>query len=225
MKYASYIDHTLLKADATLNDIKKLCKEALEYEFFSVCVNPSHVRVCSKYLNTTPVKVCTVIGFPLGANNTKTKVFEAKQAVKDGADEIDVVINIGKLKEKKYKYVEKELVSIVKAVKGKVLVKVIIETCLLSKEEIRRACEIVYASGVDYVKTSTGFSKYGARVEDVEVMKEIVKDKVLIKASGGINNFETMRNLIGAGASRIGTSHAVEIMEEIKQNSTKVGEL
>lgn len=225
MKYASYIDHTILKAEAKLNQIKKLCKEAIEYEFCSVCVNPCHVKSCAKYLSDSNVKVCTVIGFPLGANSSKTKVFEAKQAIKDGATEIDVVINVGKLKDKKYSYVEKELANVVKVSEGKALVKVIIETCLLTPEEIRKACEIVVASGAHFVKTSTGFSKYGARVEDVEIMKDTVKDKILIKASGGISDFETMKAMINAGASRIGTSKGVVIMEEIKQNSTKVGEL
>lgn len=224
MKYSSYIDHTLLRADASTNDIKKLCKEALKYEFFSVCVNPCNIKECRKYLKDTPVKVCSVVGFPLGANDTKTKVFEAKKAIKDGADEIDVVINIAKLKDRKYKYVEKELSNIVKISKGKALVKVIIETCLLSKEEIRAACEIVYGSGVDYIKTSTGFSKYGARVEDVELIKEICKDKIRIKASGDIKDLFTMKTLIGAGATRIGTLHAVEIMEEIVKNCNKEGE-
>ena len=223
MKYSSYIDHTLLKADASEKEIKTLCKEALKYEFFSVCVNPCFVKMTKKYLKDTPVKTCTVIGFPLGANDTKTKVFEAKKAIKDGVDEIDVVINIGKLKDKKYKYVERELESIVKVSKGKALVKVIIETCLLTKEEIRIACEILYASGVDYVKTSTGFSKYGAMVEDVELIKEICRDKVKIKASGGIKDLFTMKSLIGAGASRIGTSNGVKIMEEIGEKDLNIG--
>lgn len=224
MKYSSYIDHTLLKQDASANEIKNLCKEALKYEFFSVCINPCYIKLAKKYLKGTPVKVCSVIGFPLGANDTKTKVFEAKKAIKDGADEIDVVINIGKFKDRKYKYIEKELMDIVKVSKGKAIIKVIIETCLLTKEEIRTACEIVYGSGVDYIKTSTGFSKGGATVEDVELIKEICKDKILIKASGGISDFEAMKSLIGAGATRIGTSHGVEIMEEIARNCTKVRE-
>lgn len=224
MKYSNYIDHTLLRADATLNDIKKLCKEAIDYEFFSVCINPCYVKTAKRYLKDTQVKVCTVIGFPLGSNEIKTKVFEAKKAIKDGANEIDVVMNISKFKDKKYKYIEKELDSIVKVSRGKAIVKVIIETCLLTKEEIRRACEIVYAAGVDYVKTSTGFSKYGARVEDVEVIKEVCKDKMKIKASGGISDFETMKNMIIAGATRIGSSRGVQIMEEIVRNSLKEGE-
>ena len=215
MKYASYIDHTLLKADASISDIKKICKEAVDYSFFSVCVNPSYVKLCQKYLKNTPVRVCTVVGFPLGANCSKIKALEAKQAIKDGADEIDVVINVSKLKDKKYSYIEKELDTIVKVCKGKALVKVIIETCLLTKEEIRKACELIYASGVDYVKTSTGFSKSGATVEDIELIKEICKDKILIKASGGISTFAFMKELIPAGATRIGTSRGVEIMQEI----------
>ena len=225
MKYANYIDHTLLKADALTFDIKKLCKEAITYEFFSVCVNPCYIKQAKKYLKNTSVKVCSVIGFPLGSNDTKTKVFEAKKAIKDGADEIDVVINISKLKEKKYNYIEKELNSIVKVAKGAALVKVIIETCLLTKQEIESACKVIYACGVDYVKTSTGFSKYGARVEDVEIMKELCKDKMLIKASGGIKDFSSMKAFIAAGASRIGTSHGVEIMQEIERISSKVGEI
>ena len=225
MNYASYIDHTILKADAKLSQIKKLCKEAIEYEFCSVCVNPCHVKSCAKYLKDSNVKVCTVIGFPLGATSTKAKAFEAKQAIKDGATEVDVVINVGKLKDKKYAYVEKDLNSVVKVSEGKALVKVIIETCLLTPDEIRKACEIVVASGAQFVKTSTGFSKYGARVEDVEIMKETVKDQILIKASGGVSDFESMKAMINAGANRIGTSKGIAIMEEIKQISTKVGEL
>lgn len=225
MKYSSYIDHTLLKPDASNKEIKNLCKEAVQYEFFSVCVNPCNIKICKKYLKNTPVKVCSVIGFPLGSNDTKTKVFEAKKAIKDGADEIDVVINIAKLKDKKYKYIEKELSNIVKVSKGKALVKVIIETCLLTNDEIKAACEIIYASGVDYVKTSTGFSKSGATVEDVELIKEICKDKIMIKASGGINNFDFMKSLIGAGATRIGTSHGVKIMEEIVAKTSINGEM
>ena len=221
MKFASYIDHTLLKTEASSKDIKKLCKEAVEYQFYSVCVNPMYIKDCKRYLKDSNVKVCTVIGFPLGANDTKTKVFEAKHAIKCGVDEIDVVINVAKLKDKKYKYVEKELEAIIKVSQNKVLVKVIIETCLLTSDEIRVACEIVCGSGADFVKTSTGFSKYGARVEDVELMKSVCQDKILIKASGGIKDFDTMENMINAGASRIGTSRGVEIMQEIEKKRLK----
>ena len=215
MNYASYIDHTLLKADATSKDIKYLCNEAVEYGFYSVCVNPCYIKAAKKNLKDTGVKVCSVIGFPLGASDTKVKVYEAKKAIHDGAEEIDVVINISKIKEKKFSYIEKELVSIVNAINKKAVIKVIIETCLLTKEEIVEACKIIYKSGADFVKTSTGFSFKGAQVEDIELMKHICKDKILIKASGGINSLNHMKLLIEAGANRIGTSHSVEIMQEL----------
>ena len=218
MKYSSYIDHTLLKADAKQQKVKNLIVEAIKYDFFSVCINPCYVKLAKKYTRGTDVKVCTVIGFPLGANDTKTKLFEAKKAIKDGADEIDVVINIAKLKDKKYNYVEKELKAIRKA-SGKTLIKVILETTLLTKDEIVRGCEIAIDSGMDYVKTSTGFAG-GATVEAVETMKEVCKDKIKIKASGGIRDFESMKALIVAGANRIGTSNGVAIMEEIIKNSS-----
>lgn len=214
MNYNNYIDHTLLKADATEKDIKKLCKEAKEYEFFSVCVNPIHVKAAKKYLKNSNIRVCTVIGFPLGANLTKTKLFEAKKAIADGADEIDVVMNIGKFKEKKYNYVGKELAKIVDMCNKKVLVKVIIETCYLTKEEIKYACELVYECGVDFVKTSTGYGTDGAKVEDVKLMREICKDKLKIKASGGIKTIKQVEEFILAGAERIGTSSGVSIVNE-----------
>ena len=214
MNYANYIDHTLLKADATEKDIKKLCKEAKEYEFFSVCVNPGYVKLCKKYLKGTNIKVCTVIGFPLGASSTKVKLFEAKRAIADGADEIDVVMNIGKFKDKKYIYVGKELAKIVDLCNKKVLVKVIIETCYLTSEEILKACQLVYECGVDYVKTSTGYGTNGAQVEDVRAMKEICKDKLKIKASGGIKTLAQVESFILAGAERIGTSSGVNIVKE-----------
>ena len=214
MNYANYIDHTLLKADAVEKDIKNLCKEAKEYEFFSVCVNPCFVKTCNKYLKGSSVKVCTVIGFPLGANTTKVKLTEAKKAISDGADEIDVVMNISKFKNKKYTYVENELSKIVALCNKKVLVKVIIETCYLTKEEILKACELVYACGVDYVKTSTGYGTSGAQVEDVQAMKVICKDKLKIKASGGIKTLAQVEQFILAGAERIGTSSGVNIVKE-----------
>lgn len=214
MYYNSYIDHTLLKADASEKDIKKLCKEAKEYDFFSVCVNPCFVKCARKHLKGSEVKVCTVIGFPLGANTTKTKLFEAKRAIAEGADEIDVVFNIGKFKEKKYSYVGKELTKIVDLCKKKVVVKVIIETCYLTKEEIIEACKLVYECGVDYVKTSTGYGKDGAVLDDVKMMKEFCKDKLKIKASGGIKTLKQVEEFILAGAERIGTSSGVSIMNE-----------
>lgn len=213
MNYASYIDHTLLRADATEKDIKKLCKEAKEYGFFSVCINPCFVKTAKKILKGTDVKVCTVIGFPLGASVTKVKLLEAKKAVLDGADEIDVVFNISKFKDKKYAYVSKELKKIVGVCSKKTLVKVIVETCYLSKEEIVKACELVYEAGVDFIKTSTGYGTNGAQIEDVKLMKEICRDKIKIKASGGIKTLEQLEQFILAGAERIGTSSGVNIVK------------
>jgi len=213
MNYANYIDHTLLRADATETDIKELCEEAKQYDFFSVCVNP-FVKYASKCLKGSNVKVCTVIGFPLGATSSKIKFSEAKKAISDGADEIDVVINIGKFKEKKYAYISKELSKIVDLCKKKVLVKVIIETCYLTREEILKACEIVYECGANYVKTSTGFGSNGAQVDDVRAMKEICKERLRIKASGGIKTLAQVEQFILAGAERIGTSSGVDIVKE-----------
>ena len=221
MNYASYIDHTLLKANATEKDIKQLCKEAKEYGFFSVCVNPCFVKYAAKCLKGTDVKVCTVIGFPLGANSTKVKLFEAKRAIADGADEIDVVFNIGKFKEKKYTYVGKELSKIVDLCNKKVIVKVIVETCYLTKEEILRACKLVYECGVDYIKTSTGYGTNGANVEDVKLMKEECGNKLKIKASGGIKTLEQVEQFILAGAERIGTSSGINIINEDKEKENK----
>lgn len=221
MNYARYIDHTLLRADATLKEIKQLCNDAIKYDFYSVCVNSSNIKICKKYLKDTDIKVCSVIGFPLGASDTKTKAFEAKQAIKNGADEVDLVINIAKMKDKKYAYIEKELMSILKVTKGKAILKVIVETALLNDEEIKDITKIVKDTGAEYIKTSTGFSKRGASIHDIQLMKSIVEDKVGIKASGGINNFDCMYNLIHAGANRIGTSHGVEIMQEIAKKTKK----
>lgn len=214
MNYANYIDHTLLKADATEKDIKRLCKEAKEYEFFSVCVNPIYVKYAQKCLKDSDVKVCTVIGFPFGANTTKVKLLEAKRAIIEGADEIDVVMNIAKFKDRKYSYVSKELSKIVDLCNKKVIVKVIIETCYLTKDEILKACELIYGCGVDYVKTSTGYGTNGAQVEDVKAMKEVCKDKLKIKASGGIKTLSQVEQFILAGAERIGTSNGINIVKE-----------
>ena len=216
MNYANYIDHTLLKADATEKDIKLLCNEAKEHEFFSVCINPCFVKYANKCLKGSNVKVCTVIGFPLGANTTKVKLFEVKKALIDGADEIDVVMNIGKFKQRKYTYVGKELAKIVDICNKKAIVKVIIETCYLTKEEILRACQLVYECGVDFVKTSTGYGTNGACIEDVSMMKEACKDRLKIKASGGIKTLVQVKEFILAGAERIGTSSSVNIMNECK---------
>lgn len=213
MDIASKIDHTLLKPEATLDMIEKLCNEALEFSFAAVCVNPYYVKKAKDLLKGSNVKVATVIGFPLGANIKEVKAFEAKKAIEDGADEIDMVINIGALKNKDYKAVKSDIEAVVEAVKGKAIVKVIIETCLLTEEEKTKACELSKEAGADFVKTSTGFSTGGATVEDVKLMKRIIGDTMKIKASGGIRDFETAKAMIEAGASRIGASSSVNIVK------------
>ncbi|MGE5628537.1 MAG: deoxyribose-phosphate aldolase [Solirubrobacterales bacterium] len=210
---AKYIDHTILKPEAVESEIINLCREAVEYGFASVCINPYHVKFASEILKDSKVKVCTVIGFPLGANTTEVKVFETMDALKNGADEIDMVINIGKLKEQNYDYVGTEISKIAEVVKGKGILKVIVETCLLSKDEIIKISEIVRDSGADFIKTSTGFSKDGAKVDDIKLMKSILLDTIGIKASGGIRDKETAVAMIEAGATRIGASASVKICE------------
>ena len=209
MNYCNYIDHTLLKANAIEKDIKKLCKEAKEYKFFSVCINPCFVKYAKKCLTGSEVKVCTVIGFPLGANNSKVKILEAKKAISDGADEIDVVFNISKFKDKKYSYVSKELSKLVALCNKKVVVKVIIETCYLDKNEIIKLSKICVQTKMDFIKTSTGFGTAGARLDDVKLIYETVKGCCKIKVSGGIKNREMAIGFLNAGASRIGTSHII----------------
>ncbi len=213
MNYSKFIDHTNLKQDASINDIKTLCEEAIKFDFMSVCINPCFVKYAHDVLLDSEVKVCTVIGFPLGANTTKTKVYETKQALKDGADEIDMVINVSALKDKKYDYVKNEISKIKKVCKNKIL-KVILETCLLTDEEIIKACELSLEAKADFVKTSTGFSKGGATVEAVALMRKTVGDKCGVKASGGVKTFEDMQKMIDAGASRIGTSSGVKLLEK-----------
>lgn len=207
------IDHTLLKAEATEADIQTLCLEAKEHNFKSVCINPDWVKYASDLLKGTEVEVCTVIGFPLGANKTVTKVFEAQEAVKDGATEVDMVINVGRLKSEDYGYVYDDIAEVVKAVKGQALVKVIIETCLLNRNEKIRACEISKRAGADFVKTSTGFSTGGATTEDVKLMRSTVGPDMGVKASGGVRSAEDAKNMIDAGATRIGTSNGVKLLE------------
>jgi len=213
MNIDSMIDHTLLKPDATKKMIDKLCKEAKEYGFAAVCVNPYYVSRAKELLKDTNIKVATVIGFPLGANTKEVKAFETEDAIKNGADEVDMVINIGALKSEEYDVVIDDIKSVVKAANGKAIVKVIIETCLLTKEEKIIACKLAKEAGADYVKTSTGFSIGGATVEDVKLMKEIVGDSLKIKASGGIRDYETAKAMIDAGASRIGASASIKIVE------------
>lgn len=209
---ASIIDHTMLKPEASKADIEKLCNEALKYGFASVCINPCYVKLASNLLLGSNVKVCTVVGFPLGANATETKVFEAKRAVEDGAKEVDMVINVGALKDKKYDYIEKEIGSIVDAVKDSAIVKVIIETCLLDDDEKIRACEIAKNAGASFVKTSTGFNKSGAKAEDVALMRKTVGESMGVKAAGGIRTYEDAAKMVEAGATRIGASASVKIV-------------
>ncbi|QIZ06959.1 deoxyribose-phosphate aldolase [Priestia megaterium] len=206
------IDHTLLKADATKEEIGKLVEEAKKYLFASVCVNPTWVNFAAKMLADTPeVKVCTVIGFPLGASTSETKAFETKNAIENGANEIDMVINVAALKDKQEDLVERDIAAVVGAAKGKALVKVIIETCLLTKEEKIRACEISVKAGADYVKTSTGFSTGGATVEDIRLMRQTVGPEIGVKASGGVRSREDAIAMVEAGATRIGASSGVSI--------------
>lgn len=213
MKLNKMIDHTLLKADARKDQIVTLCNEAKEYDFASVCVNSGWVSLCKEMLEGSDVMVCTVVGFPLGAMSTAAKAFEAKQAVADGADEIDMVLNIGALKDGNDELVQKDIEAVVEAVSGK-CVKVILETCLLNKDEIVRACKLCMNAKADFVKTSTGFSTSGATVEDVKLMKDTVKDQCKVKAAGGVRTFADMEAMIAAGADRIGTSKGIQLLDQ-----------
>lgn len=212
MNLNKYIDHTLLKADAREEQIRELCREAKEYDFMSVCVNPCWIETAKEELAGTDVKVCVVIGFPLGAMTTAAKVFEARDAVERGAEEVDMVINIGRLKDGNDAYVTNEIKAIKEAIGDKIL-KVIIETCLLSDEEKVRACLNAKTAGADFVKTSTGFSTSGATPADVALMKKTVGETVLVKAAGGVRTKEDMFEMIEAGADRIGTSRGVSLMK------------
>lgn len=213
MELNRYFDHTLLKPDATSEQIRKLCAEAKKYEFASVCVNPCYIPLAKKELEGSIVKVCTVIGFPLGAMRTAAKAYEAKEAIEAGADEVDMVINVGKAKEGDFAAVADDIAAVKKAC-GNTLLKVILETCLLTKEEIVACCKAAMEAGADYVKTSTGFSKAGATPEDVALMRQTVGDKLGVKASGGVHNLAEAKAMIEAGASRIGASASVVVMEE-----------
>ncbi len=212
MEYNRLIDHTLLAADATEEKIIKLCNEAKENDFASVCVNPCWIPLCASILKGSNTKVCTVIGFPLGARTTEAKVFEASDAVSKGAEEVDRVINIGKLKDKQDDYVYNEIKAIKEGCQGRLL-KVIIECCLLTDEEKVRACLLAKKAGADFVKTSTGFSKWGAKAEDVRLRRKTVGPDMGVKAAGGIRDKETAKEMVEAGASRIGTSHGIEIIK------------
>ena len=213
MNYNKMIDHTVLKADTPLETVKRICDEAMEYGFASVCINPCHVAYCADYLKDSNVNVCTVIGFPLGANTSAVKAFETKDAIANGADEIDMVMNIGALKDKKYDLVRDDVKAVVEAANG-TLVKVILETCLLTEDEIKKACELCVEAKADYVKTSTGFSTRGATIEDVRIMKEAVHGKAKVKAAGGVRTPEDMVKIVAAGADRIGTSAGCSLVKK-----------
>lgn len=218
MNVAKYIDHTLLKPDSTREQIDKILEEAKKYQFKSVCINPTHVSYASQQLLDTDVLVCTVIGFPLGATTTDVKVFETENAIKNGASEIDMVINIGALKDQRYDEVQKDIEGVIAAANGKT-VKVIIETVLLTDEEKVKACELAEKAGATFVKTSTGFAGGGSTPEDVKLMKDTVGNRLEVKASGGVRSLEDFEKMIEAGATRIGASAGVQIIEGLDSNS------
>lgn len=220
MNIAKTIDHTILKPNVTDADVIKVCDEAKEYGFFSVCVNPYFVPLVASQLKGSDVKVTSVIGFPLGASTSVIKAAEAKQAVEDGADEIDMVINVSALKDGKYNFVQSDIKAVVDAIAGKAILKVILETCLLTKDEIVKASELSKAAGAQFVKTSTGFSTGGATEEDVRLMKQTVGDALEVKASGGVRDFETAMKMIDAGATRIGASASVDIVLKSKSSTS-----
>lgn len=215
LELAKYFDHTILKADAKASDVEKICSEALENSFASVCINPAYVELAYKMLKDSEVKVCTVIGFPLGATTPETKAFEAKDAIKNGATEIDMVINIGAVKSGNWELVEKDIHAVSIACGNDALLKVIFETCLLTDEEKVKACQIAEQAGADYVKTSTGFSTGGATEADVALMRKNVGEMTGVKASGAVRDLATTMKMIHAGATRIGTSSAIAILKEL----------
>ena len=215
MELSKYFDHTLLKADATRKQIEELCLQAKDNNFASVCVNSYWVKECKKQLQGTDVKVCTVVGFPLGAMSSEAKSFETTRAIIDGADEIDMVINIGEAKDHNYTVVENDIKAVVNAAQDKI-VKVIIECCLLTDEEKSEVCKASVRAGAKFVKTSTGFSTSGATVEDVKLMQKAVEGKCLIKAAGGIRDYATAKAMIDAGADRLGCSQGMKILQEAK---------
>ncbi|TBW27999.1 deoxyribose-phosphate aldolase [Gramella sp. KN1008] len=213
MELSKFIDHTLLSASAQVKDIEQLCKEAVQHRFYAVCVNSCYMKEAKAFLGDSGVKLAATIGFPLGASSMVSKIEEARQAVDDGADEIDMVINVGYLKDGRNAEVQEEIASIKKAI-GEKLLKVILETCYLSEEEIKLACELSLQAGADFVKTSTGFGSRGASLEDIRIMKEVVKDKMQIKASGGIRDYETALEYVKMGVDRIGTSSGIKIISK-----------
>ncbi len=219
MDFAKLIDHTILKPDATKDEVKKLCEEAKEYGFYSVCVNSSFVYYCAQQLKDSDVKICAVAGFPLGAMSTDAKTAEALAAIEDGADEIDMVIHVGMVKSGDWDYVKQDIASVVEAAGGRAIVKVILETCLLTDEEIVTACQICKEAGAAFVKTSTGFSTGGATVKAVSLMRKTVGPVMGVKASGGIRTLEKAKEMAAAGADRLGTSSGVQIMKKYKEEN------
>lgn len=213
MKLNDYIDHTILKADATISEVIKICEEAKQYSFASVCVNTCFTEIVSNELKGSNVKTCVVVGFPLGAMDTEAKAFEAKLAVKKGAQEVDMVINVGALKEKKYDLVLKDIKAVVDASRP-AIVKVILETCLLTDDEKIKACELSVEAGAKFVKTSTGFSTGGATSEDIALMRKTVGKDIGVKASGGVRTKADAIKMIEAGASRIGASASIKIVTD-----------
>lgn len=217
--YAKYMDHTVLKPETERATVKKFCDEAKQWKFASVCINPTHVKYVSEQLKGSGVRTCCVIGFPLGANTPLIKSLEAMEAVKNGAEEVDMVINVGALKDKDYKLIHEDIKGVVDAAHPKALVKVIIETCLLTDDEKVRACEIAKQAGADFVKTSTGFGKGGATVEDIRLMKRTVGDSMMVKASTGINDRKICDAMLAAGAVRMGTSKGIKIIMGDEESS------
>lgn len=216
-EFARLFDHTNLKAEATVDDIKKLCHEAIKFRFGAVCINPSYVSYAWELLHQKDVDICTVIGFPLGSTPSEVKAFEAKQAMEDGATELDMVINVGALRSGNLELLRSDILAVREATKGKIL-KVILETCYLTKEEIVKACEIAKKIKADFVKTSTGFGSEGATIENVKLMRKTVGPKMGVKASGGIKTYKKAMQILEAGANRIGASSSVQIVEEFKKN-------
>ncbi|PID23847.1 deoxyribose-phosphate aldolase [Sporosarcina sp. P7] len=217
--YAAYIDHTLLKAEATKQQVLELCEEAKKYSFASVCINPTWVKTAAEALQSTEVKVCTVIGFPLGASTSEVKAFETKDAIANGATEVDMVINIGALQSGLLEQVQNDIAAVVEAARGKALVKVIIETSLLDDIQKRTACELAVLAGADFVKTSTGFSTGGATPEDVKLMRAVVGPAIGVKASGGVRSAEDVDRMMESGATRIGASSGVSIMQGLSSSA------
>ena len=226
-KLARMIDHTLLKPDATIQEIENLCAEAIHYGFASVCINPAYVKLCADLVRDSHVKVCTVIGFPLGATSSAAKAFETERAIKHGASEVDMVINIGMLKSGEYDYVEHDILAVVDtAHRLKVLVKVIIETGLLNDDEKIKACALAKHAGADFVKSSTGFVKGGATIEDIALMRKVVGPELGVKASGGVRSRKQALDLLASGATRIGASASVMIVtdeESVSSSTTERG--